>query len=89
MQANFALVDVVKQLAVAKGATPAQIALAWLLAQGPEIIPIPGTTKLHRLEENLGAANIVLTRAETDALVAAADAIEIVGGRGTGHEVYR
>ncbi|WP_447934279.1 aldo/keto reductase [Stenotrophomonas lactitubi] len=59
-RANMALVDVVKTVASEKGATPAQIALAWLLAQKPWIAPIPGTTKLHRLEENLGAVELVL-----------------------------
>ena len=59
--ANMALVDLVRELAVRKGATPAQIALAWLLAQKPWIVPIPGTTKLHRLEENLGAVSVALS----------------------------
>ena len=57
-KANLALVDLVKAVAARKGATPAQIALAWLLAQKPWIVPIPGTTKLHRLEENLGARTL-------------------------------
>lgn len=61
MEANMALVGIVKELATRKGATPAQIALAWLLAQKPWIVPIPGTTKLHRLQENLEAADCVLT----------------------------
>ena len=52
----MALVDLVREVATAKGATPAQVALAWLLAQRPTIVPIPGTTKTHRLEENLGGA---------------------------------
>ena len=59
--ANMALVDLVRELAVRKGATPAQIALAWLLAKKPWIVPIPGTTKLHRLEENLGAVSVALS----------------------------
>ncbi len=59
--ANMALVDLVRELAGRKGATPAQIALAWLLAQKPWIVPIPGTTKLHRLEENLGAVSVALS----------------------------
>ena len=59
-RANMALVEVVKAVATRKGATPAQIALAWLLAQRPWIVPIPGTTKLHRLEENLGAVSLDL-----------------------------
>ena len=60
-KANFALVDVIKAIAERKGATPAQVALAWLLAQKPWIVPIPGTTKLSRLEENLGAISVELT----------------------------
>lgn len=61
LKANQALVDLVTAIAADKGATPAQIALAWLLAQKPWIVPIPGTTKLHRLEENLGGATVRLT----------------------------
>ncbi len=60
-QANQALVDLLGKIAAAKKVTPAQIALAWLLAQRPWIVPIPGTTKLHRLEENIGAATVELT----------------------------
>src|SRR4029079_8654553 len=60
-EANVAMVDLVKRIAQQKGATPAQVALAWLLAQKPFIVPIPGTTKLHRLEENVGAAAVDLT----------------------------
>ena len=60
-KANMVLVDLVKTVAGRKGATPAQVALAWLLAQKPWIVPIPGTTKLHRLEENLGAVNVELS----------------------------
>jgi aryl-alcohol dehydrogenase-like predicted oxidoreductase len=61
MEKNQALVDLLKRIAAENKATPAQIALAWLLAQKPWIVPIPGTTKLHRLEETLGAANVKLT----------------------------
>jgi aryl-alcohol dehydrogenase-like predicted oxidoreductase len=61
LKANQAVVDLVKNTAATKGVTPAQIALAWLLAQKPWIVPIPGTTKLHRLEENLGGAVVALT----------------------------
>jgi aryl-alcohol dehydrogenase-like predicted oxidoreductase len=61
LKANMALVDLVREVAERKGATPAQIALAWLLAQKPWIVPIPGTTKLHRLKENLGAVEVHLT----------------------------
>jgi aryl-alcohol dehydrogenase-like predicted oxidoreductase len=59
-EAVMALVDLVRRVATRKSATPAQVALAWLLAQRPWIVPIPGTTKLHRLEENLGAVNVAL-----------------------------
>ena len=89
MRANMALVDVVKKVAEAKGVTPAQVAIAWLLAQKPWIVPIPGTRKLHRLQENLAAADVALTPAELAGLTEAADRIEIKGGRGTGDERYR
>ena len=64
LKANLALVELLRDVAKRKGATPAQIALAWLLAQKPWIVPIPGTTKVHRLEENLGAAAVELTAAD-------------------------
>ena len=70
-------------------ATPAQIALAWLLAQQPWIVPIPGTRKLHRLQENLGAAAIDLNADDVREINDAAARIEIHGPRGTGHEQYR
>ena len=80
-KANQALVEVVKKFADQKKATPAQIALAWLLAKKPWIVPIPGTTKLSRLEENLGAATIVLTREDVRALEEASSAIKVEGDR--------
>ncbi|MHC5149751.1 aldo/keto reductase [Stenotrophomonas rhizophila] len=80
-QANQALVDRVTAIAADKGATPAQIALAWLLARKPWIVPIPGTTKLHRLKENLGAAAVVLSDAELQQIGAALDSVAIVGDR--------
>lgn len=80
-QANQALVDAVRRIAGSRGATPAQIALAWLLARKPWIVPIPGTTKLHRLEENLGAAAIVLTADELQAIQNTLDGIAIQGDR--------
>jgi len=80
-KANVALVDLLKSVAAAKGATPAQIALAWLLAQKPWIVPIPGTTKLHRLEENIGAVSIELSAAELQQIETAAAAITVQGGR--------
>ena len=88
MEANQALVDLITRIADAKSATPAQIALAWLLAQDPWIVPIPGTRKLHRLEENLASVEVALTSADLDELTRSAASIEIKGGRGTGHERY-
>jgi len=79
--ANIALVDVLKRIAAGKGATSAQLALAWLLAQKPWIVPIPGTTKLHRLEENLGAAQVVLTATDLQDIEAALSQISIQGQR--------
>jgi aryl-alcohol dehydrogenase-like predicted oxidoreductase len=80
-KANQALVDLLKTIAERKKATPAQIALAWLLAQKPWVIPIPGTTKLHRLEENLGAAEIELTSADLREIDSAASKITVEGAR--------
>ena len=80
-KANMALVEIVKDVAAAKGVTPAQIALAWILAQRSGISPIPGTTKLHRLEENLGAAEVILTADELSGLASALDQIEVKGAR--------
>jgi len=80
-EANQVLVDVVEQFAKEKKATPAQIALAWLLAQKPWIVPIPGTTKLHRLEENLGAVNVTLTAADVRQLDEATANLELQGAR--------
>jgi aryl-alcohol dehydrogenase-like predicted oxidoreductase len=81
LELNLALVDEVKAVAEAKGVTPGQIALAWLLAQQPWIVPIPGTTKLHRLEENLAAADVTLTEAELAQLNELSSRIEIHGDR--------
>jgi aryl-alcohol dehydrogenase-like predicted oxidoreductase len=80
-KANQALVDLLGEVAKRKQATPAQIALAWLLAQKPWIVPIPGTTKLHRLEENLGAASIELTSDDLRAIDEAASKIQVEGAR--------
>jgi aryl-alcohol dehydrogenase-like predicted oxidoreductase len=79
--ANLALVDFLKRIAEQKHATPAQIALAWLLAQKPWIVPIPGTTKLHRLEENLAAVNVTLTADDLHDIESAASRIPIQGAR--------
>ncbi len=79
--ANLAVVDLLKQIAQRKNATPAQIALAWLLAQKPWIVPIPGTTKIHRLEENIGSASVELTPEDLDEINTAASKIPIQGER--------
>jgi aryl-alcohol dehydrogenase-like predicted oxidoreductase len=79
--ANQAMVDLLTRIANEKQATPAQIALAWLLAQKPWIVPIPGTTKLHRLEENLGAVNITLSTNDLSQIEEAASQIKIEGAR--------
>lgn len=84
-RANAQLVQVIGQIAEGKGATRAQIALAWLLARKPWIVPIPGTTKLHRLEENNGAANVVLSAADLGAIESALQQIQIVGDRYPAH----
>jgi aryl-alcohol dehydrogenase-like predicted oxidoreductase len=75
------LVDLLGEIAKHKNATPAQIALAWLLAQKPWIVPIPGTTKLNRLEENIGAAAIELTRDDLREIDSAASEIKVRGAR--------
>jgi len=80
-QANQSLVDRLKELAAEKRATPAQVAIAWLLAQKPWIVPIPGTTKLHRLEENLGAATLALRPAELREIGEALGAMPVAGER--------
>lgn len=85
MEKNQALVDLLKRIAADKQATPAQIALAWLLAQRPWIVPIPGTTKLHRLEENLGAADVVLTEADLAEIRQALAEIDVEGERYPAH----
>jgi len=84
-KANLALVEVLKTLAAAKGASPAQLALAWLLAQKPWIVPIPGTTKLSRLEENLGGAEIELSTADLQTIYAVISKVELTGDRYPAH----
>src|SRR5262249_25636843 len=81
MKANQALVDLLGQIAERKKATPGQIALAWLLAQKPWIVPIPGTTKRHRLDENLGAAAVELTPDDLREIESAASKIAVQGAR--------
>jgi aryl-alcohol dehydrogenase-like predicted oxidoreductase len=80
-EANRTLVDLITAIADRKGATSGQIAIAWLLAQKPWIVPIPGTRKLHRLEENIGAADVELTDADLAEIEAAASAVTVQGGR--------
>jgi len=80
-KANQALVDLLGVIAKRKNATPAQIALAWLLAQKPWIVPIPGTTKLHRLDENLGSASLELTSNDIQEIESAASKITVQGAR--------
>lgn len=80
-KANFALVDLLKAIAAMKSATPAQVALAWLLVQKPWIDPIPGTTTQHRLEENLGALELELTAVDLHEIDVALSEIEVQGER--------
>jgi aryl-alcohol dehydrogenase-like predicted oxidoreductase len=80
-EANLAFVELLRSIAERKKATPAQIALAWLLAQKPGIVPIPGTTKLHRLEENLGAVNVDLTSGDLREIENGASKIQVQGAR--------
>lgn len=81
LRANQALLDLLARIAAEKQATPAQVALAWLLAKKPWIVPIPGTTKLHRLEENLGAAAVELTRDDLSEIDREVSRIEVHGAR--------
>ncbi|MET0504340.1 MAG: aldo/keto reductase [Luteibacter sp.] len=85
MAANEALVDLIRTIAEGRNATPAQIALAWLLARKPWIVPIPGTTKLHRLRENLGAVDVALGADDLAGIDKAAAAIKVEGGRYPAH----
>jgi aryl-alcohol dehydrogenase-like predicted oxidoreductase len=84
-RANQTVVELLGQIAVRKDATPAQVALAWLLAQKPWIVPIPGTTKLHRLEENIGAANLELSSDDLRAINDAVAKITVEGARYPAH----
>jgi aryl-alcohol dehydrogenase-like predicted oxidoreductase len=86
MEANQPLIDLLGRIAENKKATPAQIALAWLLAQKPFIAPIPGTRKLHRLKENIGAADIELTADDLREIDSEVSMIKVQGARGSGHE---
>jgi aryl-alcohol dehydrogenase-like predicted oxidoreductase len=88
MQANRPLVDLLSELATQRNLTPAQIALAWLLAQKPWIVPIPGTRKLERLDENLGAAAIELTSNDLHEIDKVTSQVSVQGARGSGQEQY-
>ena len=88
-KANQTLVDLLGSIAVEKQATPAQIALAWLLAQKPWIVPIPGTTKAHRLQENVGAAAIELTADDLRQIEEALAGIKVQGDRYPPHLAAR
>jgi aryl-alcohol dehydrogenase-like predicted oxidoreductase len=88
MKANQPLVEVLNDLSGRIKATPAQIALAWLLAQKPWIVPIPGTRRMERLNENLGAANITISPEDLREISTATAKIEVQGARGSGHERY-
>jgi len=81
IRANRAVIELLERIAAQHGGTPAQVALAWLLAQKPWIVPIPGTRKLHRLDENLGALALTLTPADLDAIAAAMARITVIGDR--------
>ncbi|HYU22952.1 MAG TPA: aldo/keto reductase, partial [Candidatus Dormibacteraeota bacterium] len=81
LQANLKLVETVKELASKKGSTPAQLALAWVLAQGNDLIPIPGTKRVRYLEENMGALNVKLTRSGLKEIKSRLAQIEVVGER--------
>ncbi len=87
-KANQPIVDLLTHIAAQRNATPAQIALAWLLAQQPWIVPIPGTRRLERLDENIGATTIEITADNLRAIDAAAATIAVHGARGSGHERY-
>src|SRR5260370_804831 len=80
-RSNRVLVDLLRRITQRKGATPGQIALAWLLVQKPWIVPIPGTTKLYRLEENVGAVDVELSRGDLREIESAASKITIQGAR--------
>ena len=81
IKANRAVIELLEQIAAQKGGTPAQIALAWLLAQKPWIVPIPGSRKLERMEENNGAVNIQMTANDLRRIEEAMAQIQVVGGR--------
>jgi aryl-alcohol dehydrogenase-like predicted oxidoreductase len=81
LEANQGLLDLLNRFAEQKNATPAQLALAWLLAQKPFIVPIPGTTKLHRLEENIGGANVLLSSNELHEIHSMLEKIKVSGER--------
>ncbi len=90
-QQNLSLADKVKAIAQAKGCSPGQLSMAWLLAKAPDVVPIPGTKSMEYLEDNVGAAGVSLTAEEVAALEAAVPASEVVGDRygDMGHLTYK
>ncbi len=88
LAANQPIVDLVNEVARSANATPAQVALAWLLSRGDSVVPIPGTRKLHRLQENLAAADVTLSDDDLRRLDAATTGFSVAGARGSGHEHY-
>lgn len=89
LAANQPIVDLVNRVATAAGATPAQVALVWLLSRSPHVVPIPGTRKLHRLQENLSAADLVLSVDDLRRLDEATAGFSVAGARGSGLEILR
>jgi aryl-alcohol dehydrogenase-like predicted oxidoreductase len=88
LEANQPIVELVKEMADRKGATPGQIALAWLLAKSPSIVPIPGSRRLERVRENIAAAEVALSVDEVEEIDARSAQLTVIGARGSGHEDY-
>ena len=88
LDANQPVVDLINEIAARTGVTPGQVALAWLLAKSPSIVPIPGTRKIDRLRENIAAADVSLTAAEVADIDARSARLTVAGARGSGHENY-
>ena len=89
LNANQPVVDLVVDIAARQQITPAQVALAWLLAKSPHIVPIPGSRKIERIQENLAAADVTLTDEQIDEINQRSAALTVTGARGSGHESYR
>jgi aryl-alcohol dehydrogenase-like predicted oxidoreductase len=89
LEANQPIVDLVTEIAARKEVTPGQVALAWLLAKSPSIVPIPGSRRTERVTENIKAADINLTATEVEEIDARSADLTVTGARGSGHESYR